>query len=312
MDGFDSGKVINNFSIPDDYDPAVILAIGEKTISNEVDILKQSELNRLPIKEILFEEKFGSTSDILKEKNELIKGNEMNKIIYRSEDRGKANYGWLDTKYSFSFANYYNQDMMNFGLLRVLNNDIVEPGMGFGTHPHNNMEIVTIILDGALEHKDSMGTGSVIHKDEVQVMSAGSGITHSEFNPSQEEKVNLLQIWIFPKEKNIKPRYEQNSFPTDERKNKLVTAVSGLNKDGSLYIHQNAEINLGNFDKGQKTNYKLNNSVNGVYIYVIDGQLSIADEELFRRDAIGIYNTEEITIDTKENSRFIIIEVPMN
>ena len=202
--------------------------------------------------------------------------------------------------------------MMNFGLLRVLNDDIVEPGMGFGTHPHNNMEIITIILNGALEHKDSMGTGSVIHKDEVQVMSAGSGITHSEFNPSKDEKVNLLQIWIFPKEKNIKPRYDQNSFPADERKNKLLTAVSGIKKEGALYIHQNAEISLGNFDKAQRINYKLNNSSNGAYIFVLDGNISVANEELFRRDAIGIDSIDEIEIDVKENSKFILIEVPMN
>ena len=154
----------------------------------------------------------------------------MKKTVYRSEDRGKANYGWLDTKYSFSFANYYNPKMMHFGMLRVLNDDTVVPAMGFGTHPHDNMEIITLVLDGALEHKDSMGTGSVIYKDEVQVMSAGSGITHSEFNPSKDESVKLLQLWIFPKEKNIKPRYDQKAFPLAERKNKLVAAVSGLIK----------------------------------------------------------------------------------
>jgi len=136
----------------------------------------------------------------------------MKKNVYRSEDRGKANYGWLDTKYSFSFANYYNPMMMNFGLLRVLNDDTVKQDSGFGTHPHNNMEIITIILEGSLEHRDSMGTGSVITKDEIQVMSAGSGITHSEFNPSKTEAVKLLQIWIFPKESNIKPRYDQKNF----------------------------------------------------------------------------------------------------
>ena len=236
----------------------------------------------------------------------------MNKIIFRSEDRGKANFGWLETRYSFSFANYYNPEMINFGMLRVLNDDIVAPAAGFGTHPHDNMEIITIILDGALEHKDSMGTGAVIHKDEVQVMSAGSGVTHSEFNPSKDEKVNLLQLWIFPKEKNIKPRYDQKSFPIDERKNSLVTAVSGLNKKDALYIHQDAEIKLGNFEKEKQLKYQLNSVSNGLYIFVIDGNLSIDDEELFKRDAIGIFDTKEIIIDVVENSNFIIIEVPMN
>ncbi|MCA2004318.1 MAG: pirin family protein [Ignavibacterium sp.] len=235
----------------------------------------------------------------------------MNYIIHRSEERGKANYGWLDTKYSFSFARYYDPDKMGFGLLRVLNDDIVLPDSGFGTHPHDNMEIITIILDGQLQHKDSMGNGSVIKKDEVQVMSAGTGITHSEFNPSKTEKVSLLQIWIYPKEENIKPRYDQKAFPREERKNKLTTVASGYNENGSLYIHQNAEIKLGYFDKGNRINYKIREG-NGVYLFVIDGHIKTEEEELFRRDAIGIYDTEEFEIDVLENSEFILLEVPMN
>ena len=236
----------------------------------------------------------------------------MKKIIYRSEDRGKANYGWLDTRYSFSFANYYNPEMMNFGLLRVLNDDTVKPAMGFGTHPHNNMEIITIILDGALEHRDSMGTGSVIYKDEIQVMSAGSGITHSEFNPSQTDDVKLLQIWIFPKETNIKPRYDQKKFPEEVRKNKLLSAVSGLNKESALYIHQNAEIQLGKFDAKNKIDYKISGASNGAYLFLIDGHIKIADEELFNRDAIGIWETESLEVEVIKDSYFIIIDVPMN
>lgn len=235
----------------------------------------------------------------------------MKKIIYRSEDRGKGDYGWLKTRYSFSFSNYYNSDMMNFGLLRVLNDDIVAPSMGFGTHPHNNMEIITLILEGALEHKDSMGTGSVIHKDEVQVMSAGSGITHSEFNPSDKEAVKLLQIWIFPKEENIKPRYDQKIFSVKDRTNKLLPVVSGLNKDGSLYINQNAEIYLGNFEKDKKVKYQISNSTNGAYIFLIDGQISIDGEDLFNRDAIGISEQDEFNIEVVDDSYFIIIDVPM-
>lgn len=241
----------------------------------------------------------------------IINGDKMKKIIYRSEDRGKANYGWLETRYSFSFANYYNPDLMNFGLLRVLNDDTVVPSMGFGTHPHDNMEIITIILEGALEHKDSMGTGSVICKDEVQVMSAGSGITHSEFNPSDKEAVKLFQIWIFPKEENIKPRYDQKSFPISERKNKLIPAVSGLNKDGSLYIHQDAEIYLGNFNKGEKVKYNLSSNANGAYILVVDGSIKVGDEELFKRDAIGISEVNNFEIEVIEDSNFIVIDVPM-
>lgn len=236
----------------------------------------------------------------------------MKKIVYRSEDRGKANFGWLDTRYSFSFANYYNPDMINFGLLRVLNDDTVVPSMGFGTHPHNNMEIITIVLEGFLEHKDSMGTGEVIHKDEIQVMSAGSGVTHSEFNPSDKEIVKLLQIWIFPKEENIKPRYDQKLFPVQERKNKLVPAVSGLKKEGSLYIHQDAEIYLGNFEEGTREKYQVSNSANGAYIFLIDGHLKINEEELFNRDAIGISEIASFEIEALKESNFIVIDVPMN
>lgn len=235
----------------------------------------------------------------------------MKYIIHRSEERGKANYGWLDTRYSFSFSRYYDPEKMGFGLLRVLNDDIVLPSTGFGTHPHDNMEIITIILDGQLEHKDSMGNGSVISKDEVQVMSAGSGVTHSEFNPSKTDKVSLLQIWIYPKEENIKPRYDQKSFPKEERKNKLVTVASGFNENGSLYIHQNAEIKLGYFDRAETNSYKVRKG-NGVYLFVIDGHIKIGDEELFRRDAIGIYDTDEFVIEISENTEFVLLEVPMN
>lgn len=235
----------------------------------------------------------------------------MKYIIHRSEERGKANYGWLDTRYSFSFSRYYDPEKMGFGLLRVLNDDIVLPATGFGTHPHDNMEIITIILDGQLEHKDSMENGSVISKDEVQVMSAGSGVTHSEFNPSKTDKVSLLQIWIFPKEENIKPRYDQKSYPKEERKNKLVTVVSGFNENGSLYIHQNAEIKLGYFNRAESIRYKVRKG-NGVYLFVIDGHIKIGDEELFRRDAIGIYDTDEFVIEVSENTEFVLLEVPMN
>lgn len=235
----------------------------------------------------------------------------MKKIVYRSEDRGKANHGWLDTKFSFSFAEYYDPQKVNFGMLRVLNDDIIAPGMGFGTHPHNNMEIITIVLDGELEHRDSMGTGSVIHKNEVQVMSAGAGITHSEYNHSDSDSLNLLQLWVFPKEKNIKPRYDQKLFLPDQRLNQLVTVVSGFKEEGSLYIHQNAEIKLGNFEKDQNLKYKLRAN-SGIYLFLINGRVEVLNESLFKRDAIGIYDVDEIEIKISERSEFVIIEVPMN
>ena len=235
----------------------------------------------------------------------------MKTIIHRAEDRGKANYGWLDTRYSFSFSTYYDPEKMGFGLLRVLNDDIVKEGTGFGTHPHDNMEIITLVLEGSLEHKDSMGSGEVIHKDEVQVMSAGSGVTHSEFNPSETEPVNLFQLWIFPKEENIKPRYDQKAFPESERENQLITVASGYKENGSLYIHQDAEIKLGYFKEKNNINYKTKDKNNGVYILVIDGHISMNGEDLYRRDAIGIYDTAQFSFSVDANTRFMLIEVPM-
>ncbi|HSL89742.1 MAG TPA: pirin family protein [Ignavibacteriaceae bacterium] len=235
----------------------------------------------------------------------------MKTIVHRAEDRGKANYGWLDTKYSFSFSRYYDPDKMGFGLLRVLNDDIVKEGSGFGTHPHDNMEIITIVLEGALEHKDSMGTGAVIHKDEVQVMSAGRGITHSEFNPSETEPVKLFQLWIFPKERNIDPRYDQKSFPSSDRINELKTVVSGYKEIGSLYIHQNAEIKLGNFTEKKSLKYNIRDTVNGVYLMIIDGHISINGEDLYKKDAVGIFGTREFSFDIDKNTNFVLIEVPM-
>lgn len=235
----------------------------------------------------------------------------MKTIVHRAEDRGKANYGWLDTRYSFSFSRYYDPDKMGFGLLRVLNDDIVKEGTGFGTHPHDNMEIITLVLEGALEHKDSMGSGEIIHKDEVQVMSAGSGVTHSEFNPSETEPVNLFQLWIFPKERNIKPRYDQKAFPESSRINQLKTVVSGYKENDSLYIHQNAEIKLGFFTEKKIINHRLKDKNNGVYLFIIDGHIFLNDEDLYRRDAIGIYNTEDFSFTIDEDTRFLLIEVPM-
>ncbi len=236
----------------------------------------------------------------------------MKKIIHRADSRGRSELGWLHSRFSFSFADYYNPEKMGFGLLRVLNDDIVEPGTGFGTHPHDNMEIITIILDGELQHKDSMGSVSVIKKDEVQVMSAGSGITHSEINPSADERVNLLQLWIFPKEKNIKPRYDQKKFPVEGRKNILQTVASGFKTEGSLYIHQDAAITLGNAEKGNAVTYKNFKPGNGAYLFVINGKINLSEEKLNARDALGVWGKDQLDIYAEENSEFVIIEIPMN
>lgn len=234
----------------------------------------------------------------------------MRTVLHKSKERGEAELGWLHSRHSFSFSNYYDPARMGFGLLRVLNDDSIEPGEGFGTHPHNNMEIITIVLKGALEHKDSMGTGSVIGQDEVQVMSAGTGITHSEFNHSQEKMVSLLQLWIFPKQKNIQPRYAQDKFPVAERLNQLRTVVSGRNKEGELYIHQDAAVTLGNLSAGGESSYKLLYPGNVVYLFVVKGKLTIEDNIVNPRDAIGIIDTAEFNISAQEDSDFVIIEVP--
>ena len=234
----------------------------------------------------------------------------MKKIIHRSLERGIAEFGWLHSRHSFSFGNYYNADKMNFGLLRVLNDDIVEPGEGFGTHPHDNMEIISIVLQGQLEHRDSMGNGSVITEGEVQVMSAGTGVTHSEFNPSDSEKVNFLQLWIFPKEHGIKPRYDQKKFSINE--DEVVEIVSGTGKGAALFINQEAFIYRGKLSGGNKYEYKLNKKGNGVYLFVLEGSLIFEDITLNKRDAAGISESDQFPVKAVTDSEFIIIEIPMN
>jgi redox-sensitive bicupin YhaK (pirin superfamily) len=236
----------------------------------------------------------------------------MKKILQRANERGVAEHGWLHSRHSFSFAHYYNPDKMGFGLLRVLNDDTVEPGKGFGTHTHNNMEIISIVLGGALEHKDSMGNTSVINKNDIQVMSAGTGITHSEYNLSKSDIVKFLQLWIIPKEQNIKPRYDQRSFPENERTNQLITVASGDKNMDALYIHQNAEINLGVLEAGKTINTKLTFRGNGFYLFVIEGDLLVVDKKLERRDSIGIWEADEITIKAETDAKFVVVEIPMN
>jgi len=233
----------------------------------------------------------------------------MKKVVHRADERGTAEHEWLHSKHSFSFADYYNPERMDFGKLRVLNDDIVEPGQGFGTHHHENMEIVSIVLDGALEHKDSTGNHGVIKKGEIQRISAGSGIMHSEYNHSKKEKVNFLQIWIYAKEQNIKPSYEQKNF--NWKKNELKLVVSGNKKDGALYIHQDAFFSLGNLDKNKTIEYNLKEKNNGVYIFVIKGNITVGDEKLKDRDAIGISKMDKLKIAANKNAEILLIEVPM-
>ncbi|TAH41202.1 MAG: pirin family protein [Bacteroidetes bacterium] len=236
----------------------------------------------------------------------------MNTLLHQAKDRGHADHGWLNAHHSFSFAQWYDPNRLQFGMLRVLNDDIVAAGEGFGMHPHNDMEIITIIHSGALEHKDNMGNGSVIKPGDVQVMSAGTGVYHSEFNPSSDEPTSLFQLWIFPKEKGIKPAYDQKTFSPSERKNQIKAVASGFNKGEELYIHQNAVISLGNLSKERSVKYNIAQPENGAYIMVINGQIEIDGKILNKRDAVGITNAKEIEINSLDESDFIIVDVPMN
>ena len=235
------------------------------------------------------------------------------KTIYHSADsRGHAEHGWLTARHSFSFANYYDPERVHFGKLRVLNDDIVAPGQGFDTHPHNNMEIITIPLKGSLEHKDSMGNGSVITAGEVQVMSAGRGVMHSEFNPSDKDEVNLLQIWIFPETRDVEPRYDQRKFNPETFTGSLKTIVNNTEHDDSLFIHQKARLSLSKLSDGQELDYSLQYPGHGVYIFMIEGKAIIEDNQLYRRDALGVWEADNFKITSKDDSFILFLEVPMN
>lgn len=234
-----------------------------------------------------------------------------NYVFHASDSRGLANHGWLISRHTFSFANYYDPDRIHFGALRVLNDDIVKPGMGFGTHPHDNMEIISIPLKGALEHKDSTGHSQAINTGDVQIMSAGSGLRHSEYNHSQTEEVNFLQIWVFPKERNISPRYDQKTFHTDQERNKLINVVAPDNEK-ALWINQDAWFYLGEFDRDKEVLYSKNKNENGVYIFLIEGQAEIEGIKLNKRDAIGIEQNAEFKINFSDNSKILLMDIPMS
>lgn len=232
-------------------------------------------------------------------------------VFHKADSRGHAYHGWLDSHHSFSFASYQNTERMHFGALRVLNDDIVTGGMGFGKHPHDNMEIVSIPLRGALEHKDTTGRQEIIKTGDVQIMSAGSGIAHSEFNASKNDDVNFLQVWVFPKLHNITPRYEQKTFDASARKNNWQLVVSPEKDASSLWINQDAWFSFGDWVKGSETTYKLHGKENGVYVFLIDGEAAVNGQLLGTRDGAGISNAEEITISAVNDSKLLLIEVPM-
>jgi redox-sensitive bicupin YhaK (pirin superfamily) len=236
----------------------------------------------------------------------------MKTVLHRADTRGHADHGWLNAHHSFSFAGYYDPERIHFGALRVLNDDIVAGGMGFGTHPHDNMEIITIPLSGQLEHKDSMGNTGIISNGEVQVMSAGTGIQHSEKNKNPDRPINLLQIWVFPDTKNVKPRYDQKAFDLSAAKNSLLNIVSPMSSTEGLNIHQHAWFHLGKLDKDFSTVYELKDKQNGVYAFVIDGSVTINGEKLEKKDGLGITDADKLNIKVNSEAELLLMEVPMN
>ena len=272
---------------------AASAALG-KVLENNIDELRPLEVigfNHLPAEKPL---------------------NMANSILHKADSRGGADHGWLKTKHSFSFASYYNPERMHFGVLRVLNDDIVAPGMGFGTHPHDNMEIISIPLEGDLEHRDSMGNTTVIRNGDIQVMSAGTGIQHSEYNRNKEKPVKFLQIWLFPNKKNVQPRYDQLSLQLKDRHNRLQQILSPSAEDDGVWIHQDAWFHIGQLDKGKAIDYSLRRKGNGVYAFVLKGSLEINDQALEARDGYGLWDIDSIRLKASADAEVLLMEVPMS
>lgn len=271
-----------------------------KLLANRADALQPSETNSLP--EPLGFNHLPNTQSVIME----------NTILHKAATRGHAQHGWLDSYHSFSFASYYNPDRMHFGVLRVLNDDHVEAGKGFGKHPHDNMEIISIPLEGDLEHQDSMGNVTTIRKGEIQVMSAGTGVQHSEYNKNEDRPVKFLQIWVFPNRKNVAPRYDQLTLNTADRDNKLQQVLSPRPEDDGVWIHQDAWFHMGNFDKDAGTVYDLKKEGNGVYLFVLEGDFEVNGVTLNRRDGLGIWDTNKVTLKAlSDNAEILVMEVPM-
>jgi redox-sensitive bicupin YhaK (pirin superfamily) len=235
----------------------------------------------------------------------------MKTVLHEADARGRAEHGWLDSRHTFSFADYYDPERLGFGVLRVINDDIVAPGAGFGTHSHANMEIVSVPLSGSLRHEDSMGHTQVIRQGEVQIMSAGTGISHSEYNASDRDPVNFLQIWIIPKKPDITPRYGQQEFPAEKRENRFQTIVAPDSENGAVWINQDAWFSLGHFSGGRREAYPLRSNGNGVYVFVLEGGAEVAGARLGRRDGLGITEAREIEIAADTDCELLVIEVPL-
>jgi redox-sensitive bicupin YhaK (pirin superfamily) len=235
-----------------------------------------------------------------------------NTVLHKSNTRGHADHGWLNAYHSFSFASWYNPERIQFGMLRVLNDDTIAAGMGFGTHPHDNMEIITIPLEGDLAHKDSMGNAEVIKTGDVQVMSAGTGIQHSEFNPNADQRTKLFQIWVFPKYRNVTPRYQQITLDDTEQKNNFAQILSPNADDAGVWIYQDAWFFLADFDKDFTKNYTINKEGNGMYVFVISGTITVDGQELETRDGFGIWDFTNIEIKASTEAKFLLMDIPMN
>ena len=244
--------------------------------------------------------------------DKIIDGAITNSVLHKANSRGHANHGWLESYHTFSFANYQNRERMNFGVLRVLNDDRVSQGMGFGKHPHDNMEIISIPLEGDLEHQDSMGNTTVIKEGDIQAMSAGTGIFHSEYNKNKDQLVKFLQIWIYPNKKNVTPRYDQITLDLNDRHNKLQQILSPNPEDTGVWIHQDAWFHIGKFDKDFSTTYDLKKPGNGIYAFVLKGDFTIGNIALNERDGLGIWDTNSIKITANStNAEILLMEVPM-
>lgn len=232
--------------------------------------------------------------------------------LFKANTRGHANHGWLESYHSFSFANYYNPERMGFGVLRVLNDDIVSSGRGFGKHPHDNMEIVSIPLSGDLEHEDSMGNKAVIKSGDVQVMSAGTGIFHSEKNKNPNEEVKFLQIWIQPNKRGVEPRYDQITLNPADLDNKFAQVLSPNKADDGVWVYQDAWFHLGNLSSGTELTYNVKKKGNGVYAFLLEGDATVATISLNKRDAVGITEVDSFTVKANSNAKILLMEVPMN
>jgi hypothetical protein len=236
----------------------------------------------------------------------------MNTILHKADTRGNANHGWLQSKHTFSFANYYNPERMNFGVLRVLNDDTVSEAQGFGTHPHRDMEIISIPLEGDLEHKDNMGNTTIIKEGDIQVMSAGTGIMHSEYNANKDRPVKFLQIWVFPNKKKVEPRYDQITLNTEDRNNQFQQVLSPNPDDAGVWIHQDAWFHMTNLEKGKSLSYTLKNpELNGVYVFVLKGDATVNNQSLNARDGFGIWEANELDIKADSNTELLLMEIPM-